>query len=87
MNRNVIVTITDNGEGIAADKLDSIFTPFYSSKGQRGTGLGLAVAQKVVREHHGKLDVISKPGDGATFTITLPAMSGRDAGETDHSAK
>lgn len=87
MNRNVVVTVADNGDGIAADKIDSIFTPFYSSKGHKGTGLGLAVAQKVIQEHHGKIDVKSRPGQGATFTVLLPTTAGGDSGETAYSAK
>ncbi|MFB3891784.1 MAG: ATP-binding protein [Phycisphaerae bacterium] len=87
MNRNVIVRVSDNGAGIEPEKLDRIFTPFFSTKGQSGTGLGLAVTQKIVREHRGRIQVVSKPKEGTTFTITLPAMSGKDAAETDHSGK
>ena len=84
MHRNVIVRVMDNGSGIPPSHLDRIFTPFYSSKGQKGTGLGLAVAKKVVQEHQGKIEVQSKPSQGATFTVTLPAMPhGRGSGDTD----
>ena len=54
MNRHVIVTIHDNGSGIDPERIKTIFTPFYSSKGQGGTGLGLAVAQKLILEHQGQ---------------------------------
>jgi two-component system NtrC family sensor kinase len=74
MHRNVMVRVIDNGSGIPPDDVDHIFTPFYSSKGHRGTGLGLAVAKKIVEEHHGKIEVASEPGSGATFTVTLPAL-------------
>jgi two-component system NtrC family sensor kinase len=74
MHRNVIVRVIDNGSGIPDDQVDQIFTPFYSSKGQRGTGLGLAVAKKVFQEHHGMVELATKVGEGTTFTITLPAM-------------
>jgi len=74
MHRNVVVRVIDNGSGIPPDDIDHIFTPFYSSKGHRGTGLGLAVAKKVIEEHHGKIEVASEPGSGATFTVTLPAL-------------
>jgi len=77
MHRNVIVKVVDNGTGIPPGQLDRIFTPFYSSKGQKGTGLGLAVAKKVVEEHQGTIEVESKPSEGTTFTITLPAMPRR----------
>jgi len=88
MHRNVIVRVMDNGSGIPPSQMDRIFTPFYSSKGQRGTGLGLAVAKKVVQEHQGTIEVQSKPSEGTTFTVTLPAMPrGRDAGDTDGLSK
>jgi signal transduction histidine kinase len=82
MDRAVIIQVIDNGSGIPADQLGQIFTPFYSAKGQKGTGLGLAVAQKVIQEHRGQIEVNSTVGEGTTFTITLPSMPGQDAGET-----
>ena len=86
MNRNVIITVTDNGSGIPQDQIAEIFSPFWSSKGQKGTGLGLAVTRKVVLEHRGRIDVKSEPGQGATFTVALPALHAADAGET-HTGK
>ncbi len=74
MNRDVIVAVSDNGTGIAPENLQEIFTPFYSGKGQKGTGLGLAVAQKVVKEHGGHIEVVSNVAEGTTFTITLPTI-------------
>ncbi|MCJ7543737.1 MAG: ATP-binding protein [Phycisphaerae bacterium] len=73
-HKSVIISAVDNGSGIPEDKLDQIFTPFFSAKGQQGTGLGLAVAQKVVKEHQGRIEVASKVGEGTTFTVTLPAV-------------
>lgn len=78
MNRKVIVKISDNGSGIPAGQLDHIWTPFWSSKGQKGTGLGLAVARKVFSEHQGKIDVASKSGEGTTFTVILPTFRSDD---------
>ena len=77
MNRNVIVRVIDNGTGIPGEQLPRIFTPFYSSKGHKGTGLGLAVAKKVFQEHHGTIEAKSKVNEGTTFTVTLPALSAR----------
>ncbi|MFO0892975.1 MAG: HAMP domain-containing sensor histidine kinase [Isosphaeraceae bacterium] len=76
--------MADNGVGIDEAEVDSIFQVFSSSKGSRGTGLGLPVSQKIVREHGGKISVTSAPGRGSTFTIELPMRraegpSGRDA--------
>ncbi|MCK4602586.1 MAG: FHA domain-containing protein [Phycisphaerae bacterium] len=86
MNRDVVVKIMDNGSGIGAEELGRIFNPFWSSKGQKGTGLGLAVAKKVFEEHRGRIEVASKVGEGTTFTVTLPAMSGKAADSNDTDA-
>ncbi|MBE3069667.1 MAG: GAF domain-containing protein, partial [Planctomycetes bacterium] len=68
----VWITVADNGPGIPHDEQPRIFQAFYSTKGHKGTGLGLAVAQKVAREHGGNITVNSKPGEGAAFVIHLP---------------
>jgi signal transduction histidine kinase len=66
------ITIQDNGVGIAESDLGSIFQVFASTKGARGTGLGLPVSQKIVREHGGKIVVTSQIGQGSQFVIELP---------------
>ncbi|NQT19110.1 MAG: GAF domain-containing protein [Planctomycetes bacterium] len=68
----IFVATTDNGSGIPPDVLPNIFEAFCSTKGSKGTGLGLAVVDKVVKEHGGKVEVESEPGKGSTFTIHLP---------------
>ncbi len=67
------ITISDNGPGILPELQDRVFEPFTSTKGQRGTGLGLAVTRKIVGEHGGRIALQSQPGEGTTFTITLPS--------------
>ena len=69
----VVVEIRDNGPGIAADDLERIFSPFFTTKPQ-GTGLGLAIVRKVVDAHDGRIDAVSAPGRGATFRVTLPVV-------------
>jgi signal transduction histidine kinase/pSer/pThr/pTyr-binding forkhead associated (FHA) protein len=66
------VAVADNGVGIPEAEIESIFRVFASTKGSRGTGLGLSVSQKIIREHGGKIAVVSAPGKGSTFTIELP---------------
>ncbi len=66
------VAVSDNGVGIPEGEVGGIFRVFASTKGSRGTGLGLSVSQKIVREHGGKISVVSEPGKGSTFTIELP---------------
>ena len=69
----VFISVKDNGCGIPPDVLPRIFEPFSSTKGAKGTGLGLAVVNKTVKEHGGHIDVDTEVGGGSTFTIRLPA--------------
>jgi len=65
------VLVRDNGPGIPPDKLRQVFEPFYSTK-PGGTGLGLPIAQRIVAEHGGQLEIDSTPGAGTTATVVLP---------------
>ncbi len=74
--RSVVqIEIRDTGPGIAADQMDKLFSPFVSTKKSRGTGLGLPVSQKILTEHGGKITVENPAGQGACFTLELPAVS------------
>ena len=66
------IIISDTGTGIPENYLDRIFDPYFSSKRQ-GSGLGLAICHSIIRNHDGQIGVTSIPGQGATFTILLPA--------------
>ena len=71
------VSVEDHGIGIPAGERATIFTKFKRgdqarSLGIRGTGIGLAMVDDIVRAHHGRVDVESTPGHGSTFTIVLP---------------
>ena len=68
------VSVTDNGPGIVEDQLQRIFNVFESTKGARGTGLGLAVSQKIIREHGGEITVESRLGEGARFLLAWPRL-------------
>ncbi len=65
--------INDTGKGIERDQLQKIFDPFFTSKSE-GTGMGLSVAHGIIREHHGAIEVESKPGKGSTFSIYIPVL-------------
>ncbi len=67
----VELDVTDNGPGVPADKVEEIFKPFVSTKGNRGTGLGLPVSRKVLREHGGDLTAEGLPS-GSRFRLRLP---------------
>lgn len=70
--RQIRIIVQDNGDGISPQELSKIFAPFHSSKGASGTGLGLPVSQKIMREHGGDIIVDSKHGRGAKFTLFWP---------------
>lgn len=77
----VSFSITDTGCGIAPENIDKIFIPFFTTHpANGGTGLGLAVVKQVVENHGGTIQVTSRPGEGATFQITLPTNSGEKGG-------
>lgn len=67
----IVVTVADSGAGIAGDDPERVFRPFYTTKAD-GTGLGLALAQRIVQAHAGTLTAGNGAGGGAVFTITLP---------------
>jgi len=71
-NGSVVIEVADNGTGIDRDMKDHVFEDFFSSKGDKGTGLGLMVTQKVMREHGGRITFRSRPGQGTTFVATFP---------------
>jgi PAS domain S-box-containing protein len=72
----VCIDFSDTGEGISREDLDKIFEPYYTTK-DNGSGLGLTVVYKVLKEMGGGIDVISEKGKGTTFTISLPVDSDR----------
>ena len=71
-NGNILFEIHDNGIGMDSATFEKIFTLFYSSKGRKGTGLGLFIANKIVRQHGGRITVKSTLGKGSHFTIYIP---------------
>ncbi|MDX9971646.1 MAG: ATP-binding protein [FCB group bacterium] len=66
------IEVADNGPGIPEDLRQRVFEPFFSTKGSRGTGLGLAVTRKIVEEHGGRISVETSEMGGALFTVLLP---------------
>ncbi|MBO8126802.1 MAG: PAS domain S-box protein [Firmicutes bacterium] len=65
------VSVEDTGPGIPAEKQEAIFDPFFTTK-ENGTGLGLPITHKIIKDHNGEITVESKPGKGTVFTVNLP---------------
>src|SRR2546423_8724761 len=73
---SVVVTISDTGCGIPSEYLKRIFDPFFTTKPVgEGTGLGLSVTYSIIERHKGTISVESRPGEGTTFTISIPVDS------------
>jgi two-component system, sporulation sensor kinase E len=70
-SEGVWVSISDTGRGIPEEKLNRIFEPFFTTK-KKGSGLGLMIVQRIVRDHGGRIDLESKPGQGTIFRVWLP---------------
>jgi signal transduction histidine kinase len=68
----VVVEVSDTGGGIPAQVLPSVCEPFFTTR-QEGTGLGLAIAKRYVEQNGGRLEIASRPGDGTTVRVRLPA--------------
>ena len=69
----VRIVVTDDGAGMSPETLGQIFNVFVSTKGAQGTGLGLAVSRKILREHGGDIRATSRAGVGSTFVMEFPA--------------
>jgi two-component system NtrC family sensor kinase len=72
MSDSVHIQIRDNGKGIPEEYLPHIFEPFFSTKEEKGTGLGLWVSQGIVQAHGGSIKLRSREGRGTTFNVALP---------------
>ena len=72
-DNEIRVNVIDTGVGINAENLSKIFEPYYTTK-ESGTGLGLTIVFKIIKEHRGEINVQSREGEGTCFTITLPAI-------------
>ena len=80
------IIFTDTGTGIDQDDLKKIFDPYYTTKAE-GTGLGLMLVEKVIREHGGSIKVLSEKNKGTTVIVTLPSIKGQPRLLTDKTEK
>ncbi|MBU0650344.1 GHKL domain-containing protein, partial [bacterium] len=75
-DKNIIIEISDTGQGIPEENLATIFNPFFTTKERgQGTGLGLSIANDIIKRHHGKIEVQSKLEKGSNFKIILPIQT------------
>jgi signal transduction histidine kinase len=74
-SNGIVITVQDEGIGIAPEDLDGLFQPFHGSF-TRGSGLGLAIVHRIVTDYHGEIQVSSRPGAGTTVSVRLPARAG-----------
>ncbi len=72
LDGSTIIEVTDNGVGVDKNLKHHVFEDFFTSKGDKGTGLGLMVTQKIMREHGGNITFRSRPSQGTTFVATFP---------------
>ena len=72
---DIVVSVSDTGNGIPEDKINRIFEPFFTTKEVgEGTGLGLSIAYDIVKKHNGEILVTSEVGKGSTFTVKIPVV-------------
>ena len=74
-NATALIDVSDDGTGIPSTAIAHIFTPFFTTKGARGSGLGLAMVKRVVDGHRGAVDVETIDGQGSRFTLSFPAIA------------
>ena len=80
-----VIDVTDTGVGMTDEVLSHLFEPFYTTKGDAGTGLGLATVYGIVTQSGGRLEVKTRPGEGARFSVTLPRL--QEASRSDASPR
>ena len=72
------LSVHDNGSGIDKEHLDKIWEPFYSTKGDKGAGLGLDISKRIIEDHNGEITCSSRPEQGTEFIIQLPLPDGSE---------
>jgi signal transduction histidine kinase len=74
LDKEIVITVKDNGPGISEEDLDKIFDPFFTRKKTMGMGVGLSICHGIIKDHKGAIYASNAPEGGAVFTIRLPLM-------------
>ena len=82
-NGSVLIIIDDNGPGVPEELRETLFRPFFSKNKSGGTGIGLAVTNKIIQEHKGSVTVDQSPFGGARFVISLPFLTEKPESSSD----
>jgi two-component system sporulation sensor kinase B len=72
--REAVLEVTDRGVGMSRQVLERLGEPFFTTRGERGSGLGVGICMRIVRDHGGSLSFESEPGAGTTATVRLPLL-------------
>src|SRR2546430_12038663 len=83
----VMVVVTDTGIGMPEHVRRRVFEPFFSTKGESGSGLGLSMAYSIIRRHGGDIRVESEPSRGTTFTLVVPCASEAPERSEEHTSE
>jgi signal transduction histidine kinase len=75
---HAVLEVQDDGPGIPPEVVERIWEPFFTTKGAKGTGLGLGITRRIVEEHGGRISVRTRPNEGAMFRVELPYHLVRD---------
>jgi K+-sensing histidine kinase KdpD len=81
----IALTVTDTGRGMSADEVKKIFQPFYTANKKTGLGVGLPICERIIKNHRGRIEVQSEPGQGTTFKSFCPSPLPAAGG--DHSPR
>jgi signal transduction histidine kinase len=85
--QSVVIEVSDTGAGMSEEVRRRCLEPFFTTKGERGTGLGLAMVYGIIRRHKGTIDIQSEPGKGTTFSLCLPLDQGEAVGVREQAMK
>ena len=73
-SKHIVFDVSDNGVGMDPEVAEKVFTPFFSTKGRKGTGLGLFISNKIIEQHGGEIQIKTHANQGTLFSIKIPKI-------------